>query len=69
MKNHIQVEKESDLRHGPSRFSRENLNRRYPKRDRFPRRENNFIKSQKKMIREHMSYPEMHTTPLNAIIF
>jgi hypothetical protein len=45
MKNHIQVEKKSDLRHGPSRFSRENLNRRYPKWDRFPRRDNNFRKS------------------------
>jgi len=68
MENHIQVEKEIVLCHGTPRFSRENLTRRYPKRDHFSRRNNNSRKSKNKMIRECMSYPEMHTTPFNVII-
>ena len=68
MENHIQVKEASVLHHGTPRFSMENMPKKSLKRDHSSRRDNNHRKRQKRLIRERLSYPKMHTTPLNATL-
>lgn len=68
MENHIRVEDASVLLHEPSRFFKENFTERFSKQDHFFMRDNNLIKSKKRLVKGRMTYLEMHTTPLNVIL-
>lgn len=54
------------LYHGPPRFSKNNFLKGLPSK--IARRDNNPMKTQKRLIREHLSYPEMCNTSLNSIL-
>lgn len=66
MKNHIRVEETSVLYHGLPRFSKNNFLKGLPSK--IARRDNNPMKTQKRLIRKHLSYPEMCNTSLNSIL-
>jgi hypothetical protein len=68
MENHIWVEDASVLLHEPSRFFKENFTERFSKQDHFFMRDNNLIKSKKRLVKGRTTYLEMHTTPLNVIL-